>query len=123
MRQTVAKWLMNKAGSTRNYARSTWLQRLAESIGGYQQCAMTQGPISEWFFNLLHQEDKMELYTEDDVRVFMMLALVQERLRVLKESVGNLNNKFKEFDNDDVLEKNAGRSSDEPRADQARARA
>lgn len=62
----------------------------------------------------------MELYTEDDVRVFMMLVLVQERLRVLKESVNSLSNKFKEFD-DDILEKNAGRSSDEPCADQARA--
>lgn len=53
MRKSIAIWVMKKAGQTKNYARSTWLQRFAESVGGYQQCAMSQGPVSEWFFRLI----------------------------------------------------------------------
>lgn len=60
----------------------------------------------------------MELYTEDQVREFMMLTLIQERLRVLKDSVDSLHNKFKETENA-LLESHISRGSEEPHTEVA----
>ena len=44
----------------------------------------------------------MELYTEDQVKEFMMLAIIQDKVRLLAESVNSLSNKYKEFTNENI---------------------